>query len=138
MALNAKLLRAHFETLRPRGDELVKTFYEVLFEGRPEVRAMFKTEMGAQRKKFLETLELIVQNLETPDALLSQMLILGNSHVDYGVKTEHYPIVGAALVEALRRASGPSWTAELDQAWRDAYAVLAQIMKKGGALHRPR
>jgi hemoglobin-like flavoprotein len=64
------------------------------------------------------------------------MLILGNSHVDYGVKTEHYPLVGAALVEALRRASGPAWTAELEKAWKDAYLVLAEIMKKGVALHR--
>jgi hemoglobin-like flavoprotein len=63
--------------------------------------------------------------------------VLGNSHVDYGVQARQYPLVCDALVEAMKEASGPRWTPELEKAWRDAYATVADIMKKGGAL-RPK
>jgi hemoglobin-like flavoprotein len=137
MKLNVRLLREHFESLRPQGDAMVDQFYSLLFSRHPEIRAMFaKTDMEAQRKKFFDTLDEIVLHLEQPDRTLSDLLLLGNSHVDYGVKPEQYAIVCECLLEAMKRSSGKTWTAELEAAWRDAYATVADIMKKGAALRR--
>ena len=138
MNLDAQLLRASFDALRPRGLEMIRDFYGLLFQKHPEVKPMFaKTDMVEQEKKIFETLDLVVRNLEQPDAVLAHLLLLGNSHVDYGAKAEHYPMVLDCLIEAMRKTSGPSWTPKHETAWREAYAAVAEIMKKGAALRRP-
>lgn len=138
MKLEARLLREHFESLRPHADAMVARFYEILFTRHPEIRPLFaKTDMTAQRGKFIETLERILEHLEQPATVMSDLLVLGNSHVDYGVKAAHYPLVCDAVVEAMKEASGARWTPALEKAWRDAYATVADLMKKGGAL-RPK
>ena len=137
MKLNVRLLRESFESLRPRGDAMVEKFYSLLFSRHPDIGRMFaKTDMVAQRKKFFDTLEEIILHLEQPAKTMSDLLVLGNSHIDYGVKPEQYAPVCDCLVEAMKQTSGSDWTAELETAWREAYATVADVMKKGGALRR--
>ena len=138
MNLDVRILRESFESLRPKGDEMVETFYSILFSRHPDIQKMFgKTDMTAQRKKFFDTLDELIKHLEEPDKTLADLLILGNHHVDHGVKAEQYPMVCDALVEAMKTVSGKQWTPTLDSAWREAYAKVADIMKKGAALRRP-
>ena len=138
MKLNVRLLRESFESLRPHGDAMVASFYSILFDRHPDIRKMFaKTNMEEQRKKFFSTLDELIRHLEEPDKTLSDLLVLGNSHVDYGVKPEQYPLVCDCLVEAMKQTAGKKWTAKLEAAWRDAYSAVAEIMKKGAALRRP-
>ena len=138
MKLNVRLLRESFESLRPSGDEMVARFYSILFSRHPEVRTMFsKTNMEEQRKKFFATLDELVKHLEEPDKTMADLLLLGNHHLDHGVKNEQYAFVCDALVEAMKQSAGSTWTAEIEKAWRDAYATVADIMKKGAALRRP-
>lgn len=137
MKLDARLLREHFESLRPHGDGMVARFYEILFARHPDLKPMFaRVSMAEQRKKFIETLERIVEHLEKPAEVMSDLLVLGNSHVDYGVRAEQYGPVCDALVEAMKETSGDRWTPAIEKAWRDAYAAVAEIMKKGSALRR--
>ena len=138
MKLNVQLLRKSFEALRPRGDAMVTSFYSILFTRHPDIGKMFKnTNMEEQRKKFFATLDELIRHLEEPDKTMADLLLLGNHHIDYGVRNEQYPLVCDALVEAMKQNAGPIWTAEVEQAWRDAYAAVSDIMKKGGALRRP-
>jgi len=138
MKLNVKLLRETFEALRPHGDAMVGRFYSILFSRHPEISQMFsKTNMEEQRKKFFSTLDELIKHLEEPDKTMADLLILGNHHIDHGVKNEQYPAVCDALVEAMKQSAGTTWTPEVEKAWRDAYAAVADIMKKGAALRRP-
>jgi len=138
MKLNVKLLRETFDALRPRGDAMVASFYQILFSRHPEIRAMFgKTNMEEQRKKFFATLDELIRHLEEPDKTMADLLMLGNHHLDYGVRNEQYALVCDALVQAMKENAGAMWTPEVEQAWRDAYAKVADIMKKGAALRRP-
>lgn len=138
MNLDVRLLRDSFESLRPSADAMVGRFYSILFSRHPEISRMFaSTNMEEQRKKFFATLDGLIRHLEEPDKTTSDLLILGNSHVDYGVKAEQYAPVCDALVEAMKQTAGASWTPQIETAWRDAYAAVADIMKKGAALRRP-
>ena len=138
MKLNVKLLRESFESLRPHGAAMVARFYSILFTRYPEIKSMFgKTNMEEQRKKFFDTLDELIHHLEEPDKTMADLLVLGNHHLDYGVKNEQYPIVCDALVEAMKESAGSTWSPEIDKAWRDAYTTVADIMKKGAALRRP-
>ena len=138
MRLNVGLLRDSFESLRPSADGMVGRFYSILFTRHPDIGKMFaRTNMEEQRKKFFATLDELIKHLEEPDKTMSDLLILGNSHIDYGVKPEQYALVCDALVEAMKQTAGASWTAEIEKAWRDAYSAVADVMKKGAALRRP-
>jgi nitric oxide dioxygenase len=138
MKLNVQLLRETFDALRPQGDAIVASFYSILFTRHPEIGKMFaKTNMEEQRKKFFATLDELIHHLEEPDKTMADLLVLGNHHLDYGVKNEQYPLVCDALVEAMKQHAGALWTAEVEKAWRDAYATVADFMKKGAALRRP-
>jgi len=117
---------------------MVARFYSILFTRHPEIQQMFaKTNMEEQRKKFFSTLDELIRHLEEPDKTMADLLVLGNHHLDYNVKNEQYPIVADALVEAMKQSAGDLWTPQIEKAWRDAYAKVADIMKKGAALRRP-
>ena len=55
---------------------------------------------------------------------------LAVKHVRYGVKPEHYTLVGNALLRTLKKGLGAEYTAELHDAWVAAFRTLANIMKE--------
>jgi len=54
---------------------------------------------------------------------------LAIKHVDYGVKPEHYTLVGNALLRTLKKGLGAQYTNEVRDAWVEAFRMLARIMK---------
>lgn len=129
MSLNVDLLEASFNALAPRADELADTFYEMLLGRNPELRPLFaRSDMAEQKKKLIASLALVVANLRRPETLNQAVSALGARHNDYNVREEHYPLVGAALLESLAAIAGPAWNDELQQAWAQAYQVISGIM----------
>ena len=125
--LNIELLEQSFAKLAPRGDEFVESFYDRLFDMYPEAKPMFaKTDMEKQRKKLLESLVMVVNNLRKPDVLGPALANLGERHKALGAQEEHYAMVGEALIGTFEEYFEDDWTPELKSAWEDAYdAVVA-------------
>jgi hemoglobin-like flavoprotein len=132
MTLQIELLETSFQAITPRGEAFVTAFYERLFTRFPQTRAFFaSTDMKEQRKKLLGALALVIQNLRKPEVLTSALQGLGQRHVTYGVRPEHYPIVGAVLLETFSDVLGDSWTRAYHEAWAEAYGVVCAIMLEG-------
>ncbi len=135
MALKVELLEQSFTAVAPKGDKLVDAFYRNLFADFPQVKPLFEqVEMTDQKKKLLASLKLVVDNLRRPEALVPALESLGSRHVDYGAQEAHYPAVGQTLLKSLSEIAGPIWTAELDNAWAEAYGEIAKIMIAGAAV----
>ena len=99
MALQIELLETSFQEIAPRGEAFVQAFYATLFTEFPQTKAFFSsTDMKEQQKKLLGALALVIQNLRKPDVLAAALQGLGQRHAGYGVRPEHYPIVGAVLL----------------------------------------
>jgi nitric oxide dioxygenase len=128
MSLQIELLEASFAAVTPKADELVDTFYGLLFTEHPEVRPLFPDDMVRQKKALLGSLALTIQNLRKPGQLADMMQTLARRHVDYGVTREQYPVVGQTLLKALAHTAGSLWTPDLEQAWADAYGTLQGII----------
>jgi len=94
----------------------------------PDFRPLFPEDMSEQKKKLLQSLVLVVNNLKKPEAVLPAVQELGRRHVDYGVKPEHYQTVGAALIWALSQQLGEQWNDEVQAAWVAAYTLVANVM----------
>jgi hemoglobin-like flavoprotein len=138
MTLQIELLESSFQAIAPCGEEFVRTFYERLFTSFPQTRAFFaSTDMKEQRKKLLGALALVIQNLRKPEVLTSALQGLGQRHVAYGVRPEHYPIVGGVLLETFSDVLGERWTPTYHDAWAEAYEAVCALMLQGASVPTP-
>jgi nitric oxide dioxygenase len=98
----------------------------------PQTRAFFAaTDMFEQRKKLQQTLALIVEHMQHPEALGGMLQELGQRHVTYGIRPEHYPLVGAVLLETFADFLGKHWTQAHHDAWVKGYEAVSSLMLQG-------
>lgn len=124
-------------TLAGRMDEISALFYERLFETHPGVRSLFPSDMATMRKHFAVGLSLVCRNLGNFQALERPLMELGSQHAGFGARPEHYPIVCAILIEAIRDVSirhGLGWDGRLELDWTTVMDQVAQWMLKGAAV----
>ena len=122
------LVRQSWVRVQPVADEAAKAFYDRLFELDPALRPLFRNDMLEQGRKLMAMLSVAIHALERVDSLAG-LQDLGVRHARYGVKPEHYPRVGEALLWMLEEALGRAFTAEVKEAWGAAYARLARRMQ---------
>ncbi|MBN9495846.1 MAG: hemin receptor [Alphaproteobacteria bacterium] len=124
-----KLVQESFKLVAPIADTAADIFYDRLFATAPQVRAMFPQEMKDQKKKLMQMIGTAVTNLHQVDKIADAVAKLGARHVKYGVKDEHYDIVGAALLFTLKQGLGDKFTPDTQAAWTATYGLLAGVMK---------
>jgi nitric oxide dioxygenase len=123
------LVQDSFTKVAPIADQAAVLFYDRLFEIAPEVKPMFHdADMAEQRRKLMATLGVVVTGLTRLETVLPAASALAKKHVTYGVKDEHYPIVGAALLWTLEKGLGDAWTPDVAEAWTAAYGTLSGYM----------
>lgn len=122
------LIQSSFTKVAPIKSKAAELFYGRLFEIAPEVRPLFKGDMEEQGSKLMATLAVAVNGLSNLAEIVPTVEDLARRHVGYGVRVEHYPPVGAALLWTLGQGLGDAWSPEVENAWRKAYGVLADTM----------
>ena len=133
MTLDPEILRSSFELVVARNPDVVRRFYDLLFERYPAVRPLFGNVRAQQERMLTFALAAVIEHLEDAPWLATTLGSLGRRHVGYGVTDEMYDQVGAALITTLARAAGPHWTPELESQWSAAYGAIAAMMKAGSA-----
>lgn len=134
MAIDVQTLEESFDLVAPRGDELMRTFYDRLFEAAPSVRPLFAdVDMDRQRQALLNMLVVLRESLRDLDDIVPDLEDLGARHVGYGATAEHYPLVGEVLVGAMAETVGDAWKPEYTSAWKEAYHVVQDVMLSGAA-----
>ena len=134
MALDVDKLEESFDLVAPQGDELIRTFYDRLFETAPGVKPLFASvDMERQRQALLNMLLVLRESLRDLDDIVPDLEDLGTRHVGYGAQPEHYPVVGKVLIGAMAEVAGDKWTDDYTAAWEEAYGVVQQVMLSGAA-----
>lgn len=123
-----ELVEDTLRAVRSRLDEVTVEFYERLFAADPAVAELFTSDPAEQRAKLRDSLEEIVLSIRRHDEFLVRAGGLGARHVEYGVRAGHYGVAGAALLAAMGVALGDRWTPDVEQAWRLAYNLTAEVM----------
>jgi hemoglobin-like flavoprotein len=132
MALQVETLEESFDLVAPQGDELMRTFYDRLFEAAPAVQPLFaKVDMEGQRQALLNMLVVLRESLRDIDDIAPDLEDLGSRHVEYGAQPAHYPVVGEVLIGAMAEVAGDEWKPEYTTAWQEAYAVVKDVMLRG-------
>ncbi|MCM8536504.1 MAG: methyl-accepting chemotaxis protein [Lentisphaeraceae bacterium] len=127
--INLVDLRSGFGLVSGKLDDLTTEFYRELFERCPEVVPLFENvEVNEQKKKLAASLNLVMNSLDKPDALVGALKEMGKRHQDYGAQEGHYPAVKETLLDVMRVTAGESWTNDMSQAWDTALDVIAEVM----------
>ncbi len=82
-------------------------------------------------KKLTSMITMAVKKVRKLDQLDADLERLGRLHVPYGVRPEHYPIVGATLMWTLETSLQSEWNEETKQAWTTFYQIISEKMIKG-------
>jgi NAD(P)H-flavin reductase/hemoglobin-like flavoprotein len=127
----SRLLKESWTLVEEHQDRVAGYFYARIFLSHPQLRDLFPVHMDVQRARLLGAIVTAVQTLEDPERFEEYLRSLGRDHRKFHVHPEHYDVVGGALIEALRAFAGEHWSVEYDQAWRDAYQVIARKMQAG-------
>lgn len=123
------LIKKSWNTVRKINPATIgDVFYTKLFYDNPELRKMFPQNLEAQYSKLIDMLNIIIARLEKLDELKGEIINMAKRHVDYGVKPEHYSLVGTALLWTLQKALAKEWTDDVKSAWINCYAVLSGTM----------
>jgi nitric oxide dioxygenase len=134
VSLNLEALETSFDLVAPRGDELMDVFYSRLFAAAPSVEPLFAhVDLKRQKSMLLAALVLLRKSLRDLDAVVPTLRNLGARHVAYGALPEHYPVVGAVLLTSMAEIAGEAWTQEYQDAWSEAYGIVAGVMLEGAA-----
>jgi hemoglobin-like flavoprotein len=134
MALEVETLEESFDLVAPQGEELIKRFYERLFEVAPAVQPLFaKVDMEHQRQALLNMLLVLRESLHDLEDVVPDLEALGARHMEYGAQPEHYPVVGKVLLESMAEIGGDAWKPEYTAAWQEAYGLIQEVMLSGAA-----
>jgi NAD(P)H-flavin reductase len=131
-----EVIRQSWEAVEPRADELGRFFYSTLFRIAPATRELFPVNMEVQRSRLLRALVHVVQMVDRPEELVPFLEQLGRDHRKFGVLTEHYDAVGAALLAAIAQFAEDAWTPAVERAWTEAYTVVAEAMATAAQAER--
>ena len=126
-------LRKTFATVERQSQVAALVFYQRLFDLNPMLRPLFKTDIELQAAKLMDMLSTALSLLEKPEELTETLEELGVRHVTYGVRTEHYDTVGAALLAMLSTVLGKDFTPDTRKAWTELYQFIAATMLRGAA-----
>ena len=123
-----RLLQESFGLVEAEADKLASHFYALLFLEDPALRDLFPPMMDAHRDRLITALITLVHRAHDVEGMEEYVRQLGRDHRRFGVRPEHYAVVGQCLLSTLRRFAGPRWTAEMDGCWYAAFHQVAAIM----------
>jgi hemoglobin-like flavoprotein len=124
-----RLVQTSFRDVAPIREAAAAIFYERLFAIDGSLRVLFqRTDMAKQGAKLMASLGFVVHGLDKAETILPAVQALARRHVTYGVKDEHYAVVGQALIETLAAGLGSAFTSEVREAWQAAFGLLANVM----------
>lgn len=128
-AEQTKLVKNSWKKLRHVNAEIIgDLFYSKLFVDEPRLRKMFSSQMKQQNKKLIDMLSFIVSKIDNFQSVNRDIQALAIRHECYGVKPEHYEMIGTALIWTLEKAVGKDWNINLKQAWIACFNTIAKTM----------
>lgn len=126
------IISATVPILEQGGEALTRHFYLTLFRDFPEVKPFFNQANqadGNQQRALADAVLKYARNIEKLENLGPLVATIINKHVSLQIQREHYPLVGASLLKAIREVLGEETATDaVIEAWGAAYGQLADIL----------
>ncbi|SFL89192.1 NO-inducible flavohemoprotein [Variovorax sp. OV329] len=126
------IIKATVPLLETGGEALTTHFYKIMLGEYAEVRPLFNQAhqaSGTQPRALANGVLMYARNIDRLEALGPLAAQIVNKHVALQILPEHYPIVGACLLRAIREVLGAEIATDaVIDAWAAAYQQLADIL----------
>ncbi|MEJ8852391.1 NO-inducible flavohemoprotein [Variovorax rhizosphaerae] len=126
------IVTATIPLLERGGEALTTHFYRILLDEHPEVRPLFNQASqanGEQPRALANGVLMYARHIDRLEALGDLAAQIVNKHVALQIQPEHYPIVGACLLRAIREVLGAEIATDpVLEAWSAAYDQLATML----------
>ncbi len=121
-------VKATIPLLQEKGIKITQRMYEILFARHPELKSLFKDAPEDQPNKLAAAVCAYAMHIDRLEALSEAVETMAKAHVRAGVKPEHYPLVGKALLSAMQEVLGEAATPQVLKAWEEAFSFLAEAL----------
>jgi nitric oxide dioxygenase len=126
------IVSATVPILEQGGEALTRHFYQTLFTDFPQVKPFFNQahqHSGEQQRALANGILMYAKHIERLEALGPLVNTIVTKHVALQIQPEHYPMVGASLLKAIREVLGAETATDaVLEAWGAAYGQLADIL----------
>lgn len=125
------IVKSTAPVLQEHGETLTRHFYERMFRENPEVAPLFNPKNqagGTQQRALAGAICAFAANVDQLEVLGAAVERIAQKHAGLRILPEHYPIVGANLLAAIREVLGEAATDDIINAWAEAYGFLAGIL----------
>jgi len=126
------IITATVPILEQGGEALTRHFYLTLFRDFPHVKPFFNQanqQDGNQQRALANAVLMYARNIGRLEQLGPLVSTIVNKHVSLQIQREHYPLVGASLLKAIREVLGAETATDaVIDAWAAAYGQLADIL----------
>ena len=136
-AQQKRLVRESFPEIRRMSGPASLLFYGRLFELDPALRPLFRRDIEIQGRKLMDMLLAMVDHIDDLEKLMPVFHAMGQRHVGYGVKAEHYQTVSNALIWAFGQVLGDDFDGALKGAWMSVIDTVSAGMQEGAAQLSP-
>lgn len=126
-----EIVNATAPVVADNAEALTRHFYKRMFSHNPEVLPYFNQahqREGRQQKALAGAICAYAANIDRLEVLGPAVELIAQKHASLQIRPEHYPIVGANLLESIREVLGEAATDDIINAWGEAYGFLAQIL----------
>ena len=126
------IVTATVPLLEAGGEALTTHFYKLLLAEHPDVRPLFNQAnqvSGEQPRALANGVLMYAKHIDRLEALGDMAAQIVNKHVALQILPEHYPVVGACLLRAIREVLGAEVATDaVIEAWAAAYGQLADML----------
>lgn len=126
------IIKSTVPLLESGGEALITHFYATMLGDHPQLRAFFNQTnqaSGDQPRALAKAVLMYARHIDNLAPLEDMVARIINKHVALQILPEHYPIVGAELLAAIRKVLGPEVATDaVIEAWGLAYGQLADLL----------
>lgn len=126
------IVKSTVPLLETGGEALTTHFYKMLLRDYPQIVPFFNKAhqgTGDQARALANGILMYARHIDQLDQLGGLVSTIVNKHVALQILPEHYPMVGDALLRAIREVLGAEIATDaVIEAWGEAYQQLADIL----------
>ncbi|MFT5720842.1 MAG: nitric oxide dioxygenase [Motiliproteus sp.] len=122
------IIKGSAPALAQYGEEITKRFYKILFKSNPELSHIFNMtnqKSGNQQTALATAVYAFAKYVDNLEVILGDVERIAQKHASLGIKSEHYPLVGSALLQAIDEILQPPQS--VIDAWEKGYGILAGV-----------
>ena len=122
------IIKASASLITLNDSKITSRMYEILFQRFPKTEELFINAPSDQYMKLAEILSAYAINIDKLEVLKPALEVIASNHARSHVKPLRYPMIGQALIQAIRDVLSDMASPEFIDAWREAFQYLTDVL----------